>query len=169
MNRRLSLLCVLVLAVLLVAPVGGQQARLGYYRFPALWHDTIVFTAEGDLWRVAVTGGVAQRLTSHPAQETRPAISPDGKTVAYSAAYEGPTEVYTLPLEGGVPVRQTYDGGSALVDTAAGHGRVVLDLPVVPGPDHARAIRAKHANRVTRKAILAITCPRAGPGARSQR
>ena len=42
-----------------------------------------------------------------PRRRRRPAISPDGKTVAYSAAYEGPTEVYTLPLDGGVPVRQT--------------------------------------------------------------
>jgi tricorn protease len=115
MTRRLVSLCTLVVVLLLVAPVVGQQARLGYYRFPAIWHDTIVFTAEGDLWRVPVAGGVAQRLTSHPAQETRPAIAADGKTVAYSATYEGPTEVYTLPLDGGVPVRQTYDGGTALV------------------------------------------------------
>ncbi|HOC16819.1 MAG TPA: S41 family peptidase [Vicinamibacterales bacterium] len=99
----------------LVAPLAGQPARLGYYRFPAIWRDTLVFTAEGDLWRVPLAGGVAQRLTTHPAAETRPAISPDGRTVAYSASYEGPTEVYTLPLEGGVPVRQTYDGGNAQV------------------------------------------------------
>ena len=103
------------LVVLLVAPLAGQPARLGYYRFPAVWRDTLVFTAEGDLWRVPLAGGVAQRLTTHTASETRPAISPDGRTVAYSASYEGPTEVYTLPLEGGVPVRQTYDGGNAQV------------------------------------------------------
>ncbi|MBW8896395.1 MAG: PD40 domain-containing protein [Acidobacteria bacterium] len=88
---------------------------LGYYRYPAIHGDTIVFTAEGDLWRVGVNGGVAQRLTTHPAEESRAAISPDGKTIAFSAAYEGPTEVYTVPLDGGVPVRQTFEGGNALV------------------------------------------------------
>ena len=93
----------------------ADGSSLGYYRFPAIHGDTIVLTAEGDLWRVGVNGGVAQRLTTHPAEESRAAISPDGKTIAFSAAYEGPTEVYTLSIEGGVPVRQTYEGGNALV------------------------------------------------------
>jgi tricorn protease len=82
---------------------------LGYYRQPAIWNDTIVFVAEGDLWRVPVAGGVAQRLTSHPEEEGRPAISPDGKTLAFAATYEGPGEVYTLPLDGGMPTRLTWD------------------------------------------------------------
>jgi tricorn protease len=90
-------------------------ATLGYYRFPSLYKDTVVFTAEGDLWRVGLQGGIAQRLTTHPAEESRPAFSPDGKTIAFSAAYEGPTEVYTLALDGGVPVRRTYEGGTAAV------------------------------------------------------
>ena len=71
----------------------ADGSSLGYYRFPAIHGDTIVLTAEGDLWRVGVNGGVAQRLTTHPAEESRAAISPDGKTIAFSAAYEGPTEV----------------------------------------------------------------------------
>jgi tricorn protease len=29
--------------------------------------------------------------------------------VAYAATYEGPGEVYTLPIEGGTPARQTWD------------------------------------------------------------
>ena len=127
MTRRHFLFCVLAIAVasVLVSPISGRQAKLGYYRFPAIWHDTLVFTAEGDLWRVPITGGVALRLTTHAAQETRPSISPDGKTVAYSAAYEGPTEVYTIPLEGGTPTRQTYDGSSATVVGWAPGGRIL--------------------------------------------
>ncbi|MEW5983180.1 MAG: S41 family peptidase [Acidobacteriota bacterium] len=99
----------MALAVALCAPATAQKSELGYYRFPAIAGDTIVFVAEGDLWRVGVGGGVAQRLTTHPEEESRPAISPDGKTVAFAASYEGPGEVYTLPLEGGVPTRQTWD------------------------------------------------------------
>jgi tricorn protease len=100
-------------------------APLGYFRFPAISGDQIIFTAEGDLWRVAVTGGVAQRLTTHPAEESRPAVSPDGKTLAYSASYEGPTEVYTMPLDGGVPVRRTYEGGNAAVVGWTPQGRIL--------------------------------------------
>ncbi len=99
----------LVAGVALCAPLAAQKGQLGYYRQPAIWNDTIVFVAEGDLWRVGVNGGVAQRLTTHPEEESRPAISPDGRTVAYAATYEGPGEVYTLPLEGGAPTRQTWD------------------------------------------------------------
>ena len=87
----------------------------GYYRFPAIHGDTIVFTAEGDLWRVSASGGVAQRLTTHAGTESHAAISPDGTMVAFSAEYEGPTEVYTMPLAGGLPVRQTFEGGRAVV------------------------------------------------------
>ncbi len=84
---------VFALVFLLSLPIAAQQpASLGYFRFPALTADAILFTAEGDLWRVGLAGGVAQRLTTHAAEESRPAVSPDGKTLAYSAAYEGPAE-----------------------------------------------------------------------------
>ncbi len=96
----------------------------GYYRFPAIHKDVIVFTAEGDLWRVGVRGGAAQRLTSHPGTESHAAISPDGRTLAFSAEYEGPTEVYTMPLEGGAPTRRTYEAGDALVAGWTPDGKV---------------------------------------------
>ncbi|HEU5352330.1 MAG TPA: S41 family peptidase [Terracidiphilus sp.] len=82
----------------------------GYYTTPAVHGDTIVFTSEGDLWTVGVSGGVAQRLTSDPGVETNAVISPDGKTVAYSGDPEGDHDVYTIPIEGGLPLRQTWDG-----------------------------------------------------------
>src|ERR1700728_1426488 len=75
------------------ADVPDSAGTSGYYRFPSVHKDVIVFTAEGDLWRVGVRGGAAQRLTSHPGTESQAAISPDGQTLAFSAEYEGPTEV----------------------------------------------------------------------------
>ena len=90
----------------------AQPSSRGYYRFPTLYGPTIVFTSEGDLWQVGVEGGMARRLTTHPGDETHPAFSPDGKTLAFSANYEGPTEVYTMPAGGGLPTRRTYEGGA---------------------------------------------------------
>jgi tricorn protease len=84
----------------------------GYYSDPALHADTIVFTSEGDLWSVSVHGGQAHRLTSGSGAEQRATISPDGKTVAFRANYEGPSEVYTIPIDGGMPQRRTWDGNS---------------------------------------------------------
>ena len=92
-----------------------QEGVLGYYRNPAIHGDTVVFTAEGDLWKVSTKGGIAQRLTTHPGMENHPAISPDGKWVAFSAGYEGPVEAYVMPINGGVPTRCTYEGGVAVV------------------------------------------------------
>ena len=104
---------VLFAGIIAAAQTPAQNNR-GYFRFPAIHGDTIVFTAEGDLWSVGVNGGPARRLTSHPAEESHAAISPDGKTVAFSASYEGPTDVYTMPASGGLPQRRTFDGGATV-------------------------------------------------------
>lgn len=82
----------------------------GYYRFPTLHQDTVVFTAEGDLWSVSVEGGIARRLTTHHGVESNAAISPTGDRIAFSAEYEGPQEVYSMPIRGGRPTRHTYEG-----------------------------------------------------------
>ena len=122
--RRLLLLLAAV-AGLAIATDADADAPKGYYRFPAIHGDTIVFTAEGDLWRVGTGGGVAQRLTTHPGTESHAAISPDGQTLAFSAEYEGPTEVYTMPLTGGLPTRQTFEGAGAAVVGWTPDGRVL--------------------------------------------
>lgn len=113
---------------LLLGLAGGPAlaaAPRGYCRFPALHQDTVVFTAEGDLWTVSVNGGLARRLTSHPGPETQAAISPDGAWLAFSASYEGPNEVYTMPLEGGLPTRRTFDGQDARVVGWTPDGRIL--------------------------------------------
>lgn len=75
----------------------------------------MVFAAEGDLWRVPLAGGTATRLTTHPGEERKPALSPDGKWVAFTATYEGPAEVYVMPTDGGEPTRLTFGAGGDVV------------------------------------------------------
>ena len=101
------------------------QGFEGYYQYPDIHENTIVFTAEGDIWRVPIEGGLAQRLTTHAEEERFPAISPDGKTLAYSASYEGPTEVYTLPLDGGLTTRWTYEADFSTVASWTPDGEIV--------------------------------------------
>src|SRR5579863_10324957 len=96
--------------LILTQPANAQQK--GYYRTPSIAHNTIVFTAEGDLWKYDLTTGITARLTSHAGLETYPVISPDGRNVAFTGQYEGPNEVYVMPLDGGVPRSLTYDFGA---------------------------------------------------------
>lgn len=88
---------------------------LGYYRFPTIHGQTIIFTSEGDLWSISSEGGTAQRLTTHHGAETHAAISPDGQSLAFSAEYEGTTEVYCMPIAGGLPKRITFEDDGIVV------------------------------------------------------
>jgi len=118
---------VVVIGVAMAGMVSGaaDSPPLGYYRFPTLAGDVLVFTAEGDLWKTTVSGGVPERLTAHPGQETNAALSADGKWVAFTGTYEGPAEAYVLSLEGGLPKRLTWDGGPVSVGSWTPDGKVL--------------------------------------------
>ena len=90
-----------LLSTIVFLTAAPAAATVGYYRQPALCKDGIVFVAEGDLWKVGDKGGDAMRLTSNVGDESLPAVSPDGKTLAFAGQYDGPTEVYTMPITGG--------------------------------------------------------------------
>ena len=118
--------CLVAVLVLLWSPsLLLAEGVLGYYRDPDLHGNIVVFAAEGDLWAVPVTGGVARRLTTHPAEESHPTVSPDGERLAFSANYEGPMEVYTMPLAGGLPTRHTWEEGRSRANTWTPDGRLV--------------------------------------------
>ncbi|MCX7555597.1 S41 family peptidase [Xanthomonadaceae bacterium JHOS43] len=120
-----------VLLGLLVMTLTSAQEP-GYLRQPAIHGDTVVFTAEGDLWSVSASGGLARRLTTYPSEESRAAISPDGSRVAFTAAYAGPREAYVMPLAGGVPKRISFENGNALVLGWSAQGQVLYGT-LAPG------------------------------------
>ena len=118
---------VLLFLLILIPPSVFSQGFEGYYRTPEIYGNTVVFSAEGDLWTVSLSGGLAQRLTTHAEEERWPSISPDGKTIAFSASYEGPTEVYTMPITGGLPVRWTYESDASIVNCWTPDGKIAYD------------------------------------------
>jgi tricorn protease len=98
----------MALFCLTVASSAMSQQETRLLRFPAIHGDQIVFSYAGDLYTVPGSGGVARRMTSDVGYEMFPRFSPDGKTIAFTAQYDGNTEVYVMPAEGGVPERLTY-------------------------------------------------------------
>jgi tricorn protease len=84
-----------------------NDARL--LRFPAVHGEKVVFTYAGDLFEVPLSGGIARKLTSDAeGYEMFARFSPDGKHIAFTGQYDGNTEIYLIPSEGGVPERLTY-------------------------------------------------------------
>lgn len=79
---------------------------------PSLGRDTLVFVYAGDLWVSARDGSNPRRLTTSPADESHPLVSPDGNLVAYRATHENNADVYVVPVEGGQPRRLTWHPGA---------------------------------------------------------
>src|SRR3954447_20647237 len=109
LNNLLRFVIVLLL-VLVLDDVASAQAlpnTTRLLRFPTTNGSQIVFCYAGQLYTVAKEGGVARRLTSGPGYTSFSHFSPDGKQIAYTSQYDGNTEVYVMPAEGGAPKRVT--------------------------------------------------------------
>ena len=104
--KRLPVTIALLILPLVVSVHADSEARL--LRFPAIHGNQIVFTYAGDLYTVSAAGGVARKLTNHDGFEMFARFSPDGKYLAFTGQYDGNTEVYLMPAEGGIPKRLTY-------------------------------------------------------------
>jgi tricorn protease len=104
----MKLLRPLLFLACLAAPSLMAQQETRLLRFPAIHNNQIVFSYAGDLYTVSATGGVARKLTNDVGYEMFARFSPDGKWIAFTGQYDGNTEVYLMPAEGGIPKRLTY-------------------------------------------------------------
>lgn len=84
----------------------AEEARL--LRFPHVQGDQVVFSYAGDLYTTGLKGGQARKLTSDKGYEMFPRLSPDGKYIAFTGQYDGNTEVFVIPSQGGEPKRLTF-------------------------------------------------------------
>jgi tricorn protease len=91
----------------------GTDALL--LRHPTVNQTSIVFKFADDLWEVGRSGGKASRLTSAPGVVGDPFFSPDGKSIAFSARYDGHVNVFVIPDGGGIPKRLTAHPSPELV------------------------------------------------------
>jgi Tol biopolymer transport system component len=128
---------VLLLTLLLSAPfITGkpvdavqslQTEARAYFTEPALspGRSEIAFVSGGDIWTVPAGGGEARLLVSHPANESRPLYSPDGKRLAFVSSRTGNGDVYVLTFETGDLKRLTFDDASEQLDAWSRDGRMI--------------------------------------------
>jgi tricorn protease len=90
----------------LAAGAAAQETRL--LRQPTVSEFHIAFAYGGDLWLAGRAGGEARRLTSTPAVESDPHLSPDGRLLAFSSNRSGDWAVYVMPVAGGEATRLTW-------------------------------------------------------------
>ena len=103
----------------LAAPAGGQPASAAAvtprFALPdaSLSPDgrEIAFIVGGDIWTVSTNGGVARLLVAHPANESRPLFSPDGRMLAFVSTRTGGGDIYVLDLASGTLSRRTFNDG----------------------------------------------------------
>ena len=114
----------LKLAVLLVHMSWSQETML--LRQPTVSASEIAFVYANDLWKVAINGGDAIRLTSNIGGETSPHFSPDGSMIAFTGQYNGNTDVYVIPSSGGEPKRLTFHPSSDNVTGWTPNGQVLF-------------------------------------------
>jgi dipeptidyl aminopeptidase/acylaminoacyl peptidase len=111
------------------SPRTRRKAPPRFEQFFAIrrFQPTLAFTPDGrrllfssdisgqfNLWRVRVTGGWPEQLTSFEGQAVRQvSVSPDGRTIVFAADRGGDefTQLYALPARGGWPSVWTDDPG----------------------------------------------------------
>src|SRR6266516_4093752 len=107
LSRFLILLLPITCGLLPIASAQKLPDTTRLLRFPTTNGNQIVFCYAGELYTVGKEGGIARRLTSGPGYSSFPRFSPEGNQIAFTSQYDGNTEVYVMPAEGGVPKRLT--------------------------------------------------------------
>ncbi len=113
-----------IVTIALFSGIGNGQSHL--MRYADASADQIVFSYENDLWSVPIDGGKAKRITRDEGAESFARFSPDGKLLAFTANYDGGSDVYLMDAEGGIPKRLTYHPAQDLVVDWYPDGKHVL-------------------------------------------
>ncbi|MFD2568349.1 S41 family peptidase [Pseudotenacibaculum haliotis] len=104
--------------------VQAQETRL--LRQPDINSNHVVFAYGGDIWINSLGSNSAKRITSTPAVESNPYLSPDGKWIAFSSNRSGTNSVYIVSIDGGESKRLTWHPNGSSVRGWTKDGKSVL-------------------------------------------
>jgi Tol biopolymer transport system component/serine/threonine protein kinase len=118
-----------------VRPILAADAAYPFLRYPAWAPDgqTIAVVrgtggVAGEIWLMSVDGSQQRRVTNDPstAFSDEPVFTPDGRAVVHSSNRGGATNIWSLPLDGGAPVRLTTGPGPDEAPTIARTGEIAF-------------------------------------------
>ena len=116
------------IAVLFALGLDSASAQTLLVREPSIGDRQIAFAYANNIWIVDRAGGDARRLTSFQGQTGDPKLSPDGRWVAFTGRYGGPSSVYVVSVDGGEPKRLTWHPAGSAVSGWTPDGRSVIFL-----------------------------------------
>ncbi len=108
MKNHFSVLTLLLALTSILSIQAQNTNNTRLLRSPALSTDKIAFIYAEDLWIANKDGSNPRRLTIDEGIESNPVFSSDGSLIAFSAEYDGNTDVFIIPSTGGVPKRLTW-------------------------------------------------------------
>lgn len=118
----------LLLAALPAAIADDGEGEILMASWPCLSPDgkTLVFEWRDDLWSVPAAGGVAERLTAHPARDSFPNFSPDGKSLYFCSSRAGFMQLFSMPARGGPAAQHSFHSEGASLEDIAPDGTRAL-------------------------------------------
>ena len=81
------------------APVWSEDGRVIFFSGDEAEDDELGTENTGDIWAVDPRGGTVRRLTTNPGSESAPAVSPDGRSLAFLSTPERGAETDLMVAE----------------------------------------------------------------------
>ncbi|MEZ4998102.1 MAG: hypothetical protein R2758_11785 [Bacteroidales bacterium] len=122
--KRMPLALMMLLFLLSATALHSQGTRL--LRQPSISDTHVTFSYGGDIWIADLDGSNTERITSTPAVEGNPHLSPDGKWIAFNSNRSGNQAVYVVASGGGTPRRLTWHPAPATVRGWSPDGKRIL-------------------------------------------
>lgn len=107
----------LILLILLFPTIADAAETIRLANNPALSPDGkwLAFDWNGDIWLAPSIGGEAKQRSANPARDAVPHFAPEGKELAFVSDREGSLQVFTIPIDGGVPTQRTFHTAGSMI------------------------------------------------------
>jgi Tol biopolymer transport system component len=100
---------------------GNQQGYPGWSPDGRiLVFDSRADDGHADVWTIDASGSGLRRITSHPADDTVPSFSRDGRFIYFTSNRTGRHEIWRVPAAGGAEEQMTRDGGAFPLESRDG-------------------------------------------------